>query len=497
MRQFIKLGIAAGCIAGVLGACAVKPSGPINQLAGAGVGGAANATSSDGLLSTVGTLSGGTLTGGLGGSTFSDGIATSGTGAGGTPECGGVTSKAEVIPLDIYLMLDSSASMDDQTGANATGPTKWTAITGALSTFFTDTASAGIGVGFQHFPVLGAGVPETCTANAQCPGGSGPCFLRACGGIADLVPCQVNSDCLPYGSPTCVTIGQCGDALCGPPNGALCQGTNIPCGPLQAPSFCVNGDSCVAADYAAPAVEIGALNGAATALNGAIALIAPAGRTPTGPALQGAVDHAAQWATAHPTHEVVLLFATDGLPTECTPEDIPGIAAIAGAGLSGTPSVKTFVIGVFAPADLQTGAQANLDQIAMSGGTTSAFIVDVSQNDVEQTFLAALTSIRGTKLACQYQVPVQGDAGALDYSKVNVEYTPGGTSSPATIGYVGTMAGCDPTKGGWYYDVDPQTGSVPTKIIMCQATCATFGNDTGGEVDIQVGCQTVVQPPPN
>jgi hypothetical protein len=137
----------------------------------------------------------------------------------------------------------------------------------------------------------------------------------------------------------------------------------------------------------------------------------------------------------------------------------------------------------------------NLDQIAAAGGTTQSFIVDTSQN-VETRFIAALTAIRGTKLACEYQVPAAGDAGALDYGKVNIEYTPANASMATTVGYVGNVASCDPTTGGWYYDVDPTTGGTPTKIIMCGATCTTFGSQTGGEVGISVGCKTVIQPPP-
>ena len=116
---------------------------------------------------------------------------------------------------------------------------------------------------------------------------------------------------------------------------------------------------------------------------------------------------------------------------------------------------------------------------------------------MEQQFLAALNAIRGTKLACDYLVPPPNDGGMLDFGKVNVEYTPSGTSAPITIPYAGAKANCDPMKGGWYYDVDPAQGGTPTKIIMCPATCDKFSADQGGQVDIQVGCKTIVAPPPN
>jgi hypothetical protein len=491
MKHLFKLGAAACALGALFAACSSTPQNS-SGTNGAGAGGAGS-TGSTGSQSNNSSSSSSNNGGANVGGSFVTGSGTGmNGGTGGTMECAGTTSKAELIPLDIYLMLDSSGSMTSKTGSMGTGPTKWDAITQALSTFFTDPASAGLGVGLQHFPLAKPGVPATCTSNTQCINGSGPCYLKVCS-KAPNPPCATNTDC-PGGNNSCINIGQCADGTLCAPVGGLCPDFST-CKQITQ-SFCVNRDSCMSSDYATPAVEIDLLNAAAGPLNAAISGVAPDGSTPTAPALQGAIDHAKAWATAHPTHEVVVLFATDGLPTECTPTDIPSIAQLAAAGLSGTPSIKTFAIGVFASADLQAGAQTNLDQIAAAGGTQAAFIVDTSMGNVEQAFLQALNAIRGTKLACEYAIPPEGDAGALDYNKVNVQYTPSGSAMPQTIGYVGSLANCDPMKGGWYYDADPAMGNTPTKIIMCPATCTTFGQDLGGQVDIQVGCQTVVQPPP-
>ena len=63
--------------------------------------------------------------------------------------------------------------------------------------------------------------------------------------------------------------------------------------------------------------------------------------------MQGAIDHAKSWANANPSHRVVTLLATDGLPTECTPLDIADVAAIAARhGLllsNGAPVTAGFV----------------------------------------------------------------------------------------------------------------------------------------------------------
>jgi len=334
-------------------------------------------------------------------------------------------------------------------------------------------------------------VPATCTASSQCPGQAGPCLLKVCSGQGSVTPCTHDTDCTFPG--VCVKLGKCGSELCAPANGALCPDNGQACQPLTA-STCAHADSCASADYGTPAVEIAALNGAAPALSSAIGAVTPNGATPTSAALSGALAHAQAWAAQHPTHTVIVLLATDGLPTECAPQDIPSIAQIAAAGLAGAPGVKTFAIGVFAPADIAAGAPQNLDQIAAAGGTTKSFVVDTSQN-VEASFLAALNAIRGTKLACEYAIPPPS-TGTLDFGEVNTEYTPSGGGAPSTVGYVPDLAGCDPVAGGWYYDADPAQGGAPTKIIMCPATCATFGTDTGGQVDIRVGCKTVHAPPP-
>jgi hypothetical protein len=498
MKHLLKFGFATFLLGGIFAAC-----GSGQQTASTLGGGGASPASGTGANATSGTASNGSGTGNsmsgsmgsnVGGAFVSSNGSGDPSGTGGGPTCGGTTSKAELIPLDIFLMLDSSGSMSEKTGASAMGPTKWSAITQALSAFFADPMSAGLGVGLQHFPLTAAGVPASCTTNTQCPGTSGPCLLKTCSGLGSIVACTKNSDCFAFGSLSCVNLGMCGNLYCAPPGGT-CTNNNLPCTALTT-STCANPDSCVIADYAAPKVEIAPLNGAAGALNAAIASVMPAGATPTAPALQGAIDHAKTWAMANPTHTVIVLLATDGLPTECMPQTIPGIAQIAASGVSGSPSIKTFAIGVFSQADITGGAQANLNQIAAAGGSTSAFIVDASMGNVEQMFLAALNAIRGTKLACEYQVPPAGDAGMQDFGQVNVQYTPSGASMPTTIGYTGNLAGCDPVNGGWYYDVDPAQGT-PTKIIMCPATCTKFGADTGGQVDIQVGCATIHAPPPN
>src|SRR5262249_45319945 len=61
--------------------------------------------------------------------------------------------RAEVVPLDLFILLDRSGSM----GGLLNAGTKWSMIGDALTAFLSDPASAGIQVALQYFsqPVAG------------------------------------------------------------------------------------------------------------------------------------------------------------------------------------------------------------------------------------------------------------------------------------------------------------------------------------------------------
>jgi hypothetical protein len=404
--------------------------------------------------------------------------------------CASTTELAKELPLDLYLMLDTSGSMDDLVAAQKS---KWNAVVSALTGFVNDPASAGIGVGLQYFPLTQAGLPTSCTASSQC-GTAGPCFFKACAVTgAAVYPCDTSADC--PGNATCGTIGQCQydhDVVCSPINESCgMDSNNFPLGTCQAftTSTCIGGDSCAPADYAMPAVPIALLPGAASAVTASLAAHMPNGNTPTAAALQGAIDQAKSFATANPAHSVVAVLATDGIPDECNPDDIPSIANLAAVALAGSPSVKTFTIGVFTPSDAPSGTAA-VNQIASSGGTKQAFVIDTSSQDVETQFAMALSAIRGASLPCQYEVPVP-EGGIPNYGQVNVEYTSSAGVSSG-LPYVETAAKCG-AGGGWYYDTDPAQGGTPSAILVCPTTCSTLQGDTTGRVDVVVGCQTITR----
>ncbi len=455
----------------------------------------------------------------------------SGGAAGLSAECGGDDFDAELLPLDLYVMLDSSGSMLDE--ANDT--TKWQAIQSALERFLGDPASAGIGIGLQFFPLESPDAPETCQSNADC-GTFGPCLQKFCQGAGPgFYWCDSNAECITTDNVDlgpCVPLTYCwsllttanpvpalchDDADCGLPDDCVTfnecsENTNYACREVGATcrtstdeefgtcqrfdpiSQCAHTTDCRAPTYATPAAEIAALPAAAPALGDVIMAKEPDGNTPTAPALEGAIAHARAWATAHPEHKVAVLLATDGLPTECIadpagdPSGITGVAAVAAAGVTSSPSISTFVIGVFSPQDLADGAEDNLNQIAMAGGSDQAFIVETNR-DVEQDFLEALDEIRGMRLPCEFQIP-KGNGNSPAFDQVNVIYSARGDQT--YLYYWPSEAACDPDTGGWYYDVDPTAG-IPTKIIACPASCTEFQGAADAKVSIRLGCATVVK----
>jgi Mg-chelatase subunit ChlD len=418
------------------GACSAAPN---NTDFGSGGAGSTQNTGSGNGSQSSGSQSGGALSGGTAGNsgvgTFvgsgGSGSGNNSTGVGGA--CASSHYEGKVSPLDIYIMLDKSGSM--------TSDNKWTNCTIALQTFVQSPEADGIGVGIQYFPFTGPPPPG----------------------------CAMCMDCNCIFGPTCGCSGCSSSCMNG-----VCTAT------------CIGGtaDSCNPMDYSMAAVEIGLLPGNAQALINSINSITPNGGTPTRPALEGALNHARDWAVANTDHKVVVVLATDGEPTGCTANTIADSQNIAQQYLNGTPSVPTYVIGV-------GSSLTSLHAIAQSGGTNMAYIVDGGPNTTQQ-FLDAMNAIRQSAgLACEYQIPAVTDGGAIDPQQVNVQYIPGNGGPAQDILHAQSAADCHPVDGGWYYD----NNAAPTKILICPATCTIIEADDLGKIDILFGCPTVNLPP--
>lgn len=418
--------------------------------------------------------------------------------------CATETLKGEALPLDIHIMLDRSGSM---AGAVQGNKTKWSSVKDALKGFINDPNSAGVGVGMQIFPIDHAGAPATCTSDANCTaGGYGTCIFKACDYLAfgALLPCDSAADC-----PSSAACLQIREFKSGPDTRNCLEGSSnvqLAC-PNNAnaltESICSKKE-CFLEDYDDARAPIAMLPAAAGSLSTAIddPTLIPADPvpstplrneawerylTPTSVAVQGGLVYAKAHKAANPGHAVVLVLATDGLPTRCSPYDSGAIATLAAAGL---PDVKTFVVGVFATNE-QTIAKPNLDAIAKGGGTNQAFIVSTSGN-VTADFQKAMDQIRGAALPCDYNVP-SPQSGTPDFGRVNVKFTDGAGKASVFPQAKGGASACD-AGGGWYYDVDPATGGTPTKITLCPASCdAVKAGGSGAKVDVLLGCQTIVK----
>jgi len=239
--------------------------------------------------------------------------------------------------------------------------------------------------------------------------------------------------------------------------------------------------SCSAASYSTPLVAMAPLPGSATGhaltlqttMNNNAPVLGVG--TPTQSALTGAVTFAKAHKTANPSHTVAIVLATDGLPGDasCSGETAAGVQTAAAAGFSGTPSVRTFVIGIDPTAQMST----NLNSWATAGGG-QAF--DVATAGGSAQFLQAMKNIQGKLIGCTFTMP-KADGGIVEPSKVKVLYTPG-SGGQTPLPKVNDKTAC--SGPGWFYD----NNASPTTIELCPNSCTSVQADTNGKIDIELGC---------
>src|SRR5687768_1720574 len=121
-----------------------------NQVPGSGGSGGSGTSGAGGSGGSAGTP---VLTGGSAGQpVITGGSAGASSGAGGGvagDDCAATSTPAKLIPLDLYVITDSSKSMLEPTSG---GITKWDALKAAMSGFFSDTSAEGLSVALKFFP---------------------------------------------------------------------------------------------------------------------------------------------------------------------------------------------------------------------------------------------------------------------------------------------------------------------------------------------------------
>lgn len=268
---------------------------------------------------------------------------------------------AEPLPVDLYVMLDRSGSMNipeslppsTEGDCNIGDETvsRWCYTLNALNGFFTSGDTAETGVALQFFP-----------------------------------------------------NGSCSET---PPIGHNC---------------CESGACCAGVPDSTPAVALGSLSANHDALVTALNDQSPAGvTTPIEAALRGMVA----WTGANKTQlrSMAGLLITDGEPSGCS-DNTELLAAIVGQHLGDT-GIPTFVLGMdgakFAPLEAiaEAGGAGGHDDYCPSG-IRPCHVYNVGNGD-PTAFALALEQIKGSVVQCRFAMPTT-DSGVVDPRHLDVVY---------------------------------------------------------------------------
>ncbi len=236
--------------------------------------------------------------------------------------------------------------------------------------------------------------------------------------------------------------------------------------------------------YATPEVPMNFASNNGPELLSTMESTIPGGLAPTVPALQGALRYASQWSLGHPGRETVVVLVSDTYPTLCgeDPTDPAPIVESARQGLAGTPSVRTFVVGIGGV------ARFNADNIAAAGGTDQAVSVsDDSAVTVREEFVTTLLNIANQPKECVYAIDqsLLPEGTDFDPEKLQLVYSPAAGDAEEIPKAPGPESCEDGTSAGWYYDDAVE----PTHVIACPCSCERFG---AGQVTLTFGCPPVL-----
>ncbi len=248
--------------------------------------------------------------------------------------------------------------------------------------------------------------------------------------------------------------------------------------------FPVPGDdapSCSSARYRDASLPIQDVTEMARGAIAQLELVKPQGQTPTAPAFTAALDLATAHGLAHPERSVVVVLATDGLPTTCTPTDTAALAGLAKEALDGPAHVRTLVV---ASTSLAASDTRGFQRIAAAGGTLRPVMID-PRGDFARQLGAALDATAAREVACDLALPEPPAGKRLDYDAVNVVLE---GENRSTLPRVDSASACS-AAGGWYYDVDPRLGA-PSRLNVCKSSCA---RTEAAELAVELGCRTVVR----
>ncbi len=165
-----------------------------------------------------------------------------------------------------------------------------------------------------------------------------------------------------------------------------------------------------------------------------------------------------------------------------------------GAGGETAPYDMLLALSTYAVSGSPTTVPAGCDSSAVYSQTGSLSgspcHIDLSNSaNFNATALAtSIASLRGQLLGCVYPVPAPAAGQMIDPTKINVVVTINGTqylipkrTSPSDM----CLTGSNPC---WDY-----TDATDTSISLIGITCSTVSTSPSAEVEIYVGCETILQ----
>ncbi len=239
-------------------------------------------------------------------------------------------------------------------------------------------------------------------------------------------------------------------------------------------------------------------------ISSSVSAAGPGGCTPTHGAYVWGLNQALRAATGAPGQKNLLLI-TDGQPTltiDCAvgpngrscspanPTDKDAIQAEIATALA-TDGTKTWVIGSPGSEENETTGEDVREWLSVAaelGGTAAAGCdhdlgsaapfchFDMSEEpDFAAGLAAALASITGTMIGCEYDVPVPPPNQVINRDEVNLVVTD--SAGQSTLILRASDPSCDQ---GWYYEGD--------RVMLCAQTCSDVENDAGASLDLTFGC---------
>ena len=236
------------------------------------------------------------------------------------------------------------------------------------------------------------------------------------------------------------------------------------------------GAECQATVHAVPSIGVGLLPDHAQAVEEQ--LNRPLPLTPMSamqPALEGAILFAERRLETQPQAAQAVVLMTDHLLNLACASTLEGVVAAARAGYQGSPSVRTYVIGLGAQGLLSPleffQAFQPLDQVALAGGATG--VLRVSDADMMES---AFHTIRSNAQPCDYRLP---EAQTVDAAILGLQ-----TETELELTRrVADEEACGTSEEAFFVE-----SGAATCLRACPGTCARIRNGSVSSVALLSGC---------